>query len=30
MRSGKFRWVGASWVPADDNNGVVGTIHLHA
>jgi methionine sulfoxide reductase heme-binding subunit len=30
MRSGSFRWVGASWVPADDNNGVVGTIHLHA
>ena len=30
MRSGSFRWVGASWVAADDNNGVVGTIHLHA
>ena len=30
LPSGATRWIDASWVPAADNSGVVGTIRLHA
>jgi sulfoxide reductase heme-binding subunit YedZ len=30
LPSGASRWIDASWVPAADNSGVVGTIRLHA